>query len=374
MRTIFGSRRDRLLAKVCAFLIAAALIAGMAGCDGDGGYNPPPSENLEIRTWYDLDDVRDNLAGNHTLMNNLDSTTAGYTELASPTANGGKGWEPIGTFITNIGSAGFWGTFDGQGYEIRDLYINRLDEDFVGLFGYVEQSGVIEDIGAVNVTVIGGMHGIGGLVGCNEGTLSNCYCSGKVTGNKDVGGLVGVNNHGTVYNSYFTGNVIGNLQVGGLAGRNHGTVSNSHSTGSVTGVEVVGGLVGSQSYAIVSNSYSTSSVTGDNSVGGLVGINYEYEGTVSHSYSTGSVTGTSYVGGLVGTNGGNVTNSFWDIQTSGQTTSAGGTGKNTTGMQDIGTFSGASWNITAVALNQTNPAYIWNIVNNVTYPFLSWQP
>jgi hypothetical protein len=96
---------------------------------------------------------------------------------------------------------------------------------------------------------------------------------------------------------------------------------------------------------------------------------------VNNSYSTGSVTGTSYVGGLVGTNGCNVTNSFWDIETSGQTSSAGGTGKNTTEMQDIATFSGATWNITAVANSSTrDPACIWNIVNNVTYPFLSWQP
>jgi len=43
-------------------------------------------------------------------------------------------------------------------------------------------------------------------------------------------------------------------------------------------------------------------------------------------------------------------------------------------MKNITTFSGAAWNIITVALNETNPAYIWNIVNNITYPFLSWQP
>jgi len=68
MKTIFGLKRDRLLAKISVFLIIAALIAGMVGCDGDG-YTP--SQNLEIRTWYDLDDVRDNLSGNHTLMTTL---------------------------------------------------------------------------------------------------------------------------------------------------------------------------------------------------------------------------------------------------------------------------------------------------------------
>jgi hypothetical protein len=271
-------------------LITAALIAGMAGCD----YNPPPSQNLEIRTWYDLDAVRDNLEGHHILMNDLDSTTAGYDELASPTANGGKGWEPIG--FTNrwqgmSSSTVFWGTLDGQGYEICDVYINRPDESDTGLFGVVN-GGVIEDIGVVNVTAIG-RGAVGGLVGVNAGTVSNCYCIGKVTGNECVGGLVGetIANSVVMY-SYSTGNVTGNLQVGGLAGRNTGFV----------------------------------------------------------------------------------TDSFWDIETSGQTSSAGGTGKTTAEMKDIATFSDAGWNIVAVALNETNPSYIWNIVNNVTYPFLSWQP
>jgi len=86
------------------------------------------------------------------------------------------------------------------------------------------------------------------------------------------------------------------------------------------------------------------------------------------------VTGSNFTGGLVGYSEGTVSNSFWDTQTSGQATSAGGTGKTTAEMKNITTFSGASWNIIAVALNQTNPAYIWNIVTGQSYPFLSWQP
>jgi hypothetical protein len=90
----------------------------------------------------------------------------------------------------------------------------------------------------------------------------------------------------------------------------------------------------------------------------------------------GGVTGNYYVGGLVGGNyTGYVSNSFWDTQTSGQNISAGGTGKNTTEMKDFTTFSAAMWNIIAVA-NPTirNLAYIWNMVDDLTYPYLSWQP
>jgi hypothetical protein len=153
-----------------------------------------------------------------------------------------------------------------------------------------------------------------------------------------------------------------------------GTVSNSYSAGNVTGEGSVGGLVGSNREGTVNNSYSTGNVNGIRSVGGLVGRNYQ--GTVTDSYSVGTVTGNSSVGGLVGSDYyGTMSESFWDTETSGQATSDGGTGKNTTEMQKITTFSGAGWNVIAVANPDTRkPFYIWNIVNTVTYPFLSWQP
>jgi len=311
-------RLNRYLKNVSIFVVTVALITGMVGCYV---YNTP-SKDLEIRTWYDLDAVRDNADGHHTLMNNLDSTTAGYEELASPTANEGKGWQPIVEIFYPTGdSKSFAGTFDGQGYEIRDLFINRSGEDYVGLFE--SSDGIIKNIGVVNATVTGDGE-VGGLVGANFGTVSNSYSTGSVTGNNRVGGLVAENYKGTV-----------------------------------------------------SNSYSSAKVTGSDQVGGLVGWNNE--SNVTDSYSTGSVTGNDYVGGLVGSNGlfgspGIISNSFWDTETSGQATSDGGTGKNTTEMQDRVTFLSAGWNIISVALNETNPAYIWNIVDDETYPFLSWQP
>jgi hypothetical protein len=87
-----------------------------------------------------------------------------------------------------------------------------------------------------------------------------------------------------------------------------------------------------------------------------------------------TVIGEWYVGGLVGQNWGTVSNSFWDTETSGQATSAGGIGKTPVQMKNIYTFSSAGWNIVAVAnLGTHNPSSIWNIVNGQTYPFLSWQ-
>ena len=91
MKTTLNPKRGRCLAKVSVFLTTVALIIGMIGCD-------TPSSGVQIRDWHDLDAVRDNLDGNFILMNHLDSTTAGYAELASPTANDGKGWQPIGVW------------------------------------------------------------------------------------------------------------------------------------------------------------------------------------------------------------------------------------------------------------------------------------
>ena len=323
---------------------------------------------IEIWDWCDLDAIRDNSSGFYLLMSDLDSTTANYTGLASPTANGGKGWQPIGAFNYT-----FTGTFDGQGYEISDLFINRPDDDLIGLFGCVEPGGVIRDIGVVNASVIGNW-GVAGLVGENVGIISHCYFTGSVTGVDKVGGLVG-KNFAAVMNSYSTSSVTGSGgSVGGLVGSNEGNVRTSYSTGSVTGNSAVGGLVGADWYGGVTTSYSTSNVVGLELVGGLIGI---IQGSyVTDSYSIGSVTGQENVGGLVGHKWETtVTNSFWDIETSGQATSDGGTGKTTAEMQDIATFSGAAWNIITVGgPGERNPTYIWNIFNVVTYPFLSWQP
>jgi hypothetical protein len=218
---------------------------------------------------------------------------------------------------------------------------------------------------------VAGEWNAGGLVGSNYGAVRDSYSAGSMTGNYYAGGLVGGNN-GTVSNSYSTGSVTGNYYVGGLTGSNSGSVTISYSTGSVTGSSIVSSLVGINGRdGTVSNSYSAGSATGHYYVAGLAAVNF---GTVNNSYSAANVTGQEYVGGLLAVNwGGNASSSFWDIETSGQVSSAGGTGKTTAEMQDIATFFGAAWDISAVALGVTKPAYTWNIVNEQTYPLLSWQ-
>jgi hypothetical protein len=195
----------------------------------------------------------------------------------------------------------------------------------------------------------------GGLVGENYNTITNCYAAGNIDGNERSGGLVGCSN-GEIYNCYATGAVSGGLYTGGVIGMNKGIIMYCYATGDVAGGQHTGGLAGI-STGLISNSYARGGVLGDNYVGGVVGQNY---GMASYCYSTGSVSGNTYVGGLVGENSLMVLVSFWDIETSGQLSSDGGTPKTTAEMKRQSTFLNAGWDLLE----------IWNIGENQTYPFL----
>ena len=408
MKTISNSRSAMYTARAGIVLIVAVMLVGMTGCPVRPGPFPPipdpgPSLDLNIRTWHDLDAIRHNLAGHHRLMNSLNATSPGYEEIAGPTADDGKGWNPLGAwdpYDHNLYLA-FTGTFDGQGHVIADLFIGRPDRSEVGLFGYVAGSGIITNVGTVNATVTG-RSWVGGLVGGNAGTVSNSYSGGTVTGgggglvgnntgivtdsystacvtgSSRVGGLVGFNDGGNVTRSHSTGDVTGDhIEAGGLVGTNRGSIRASYSNSSVTGSSRVGGLVGFNHRGIVRDSYATGSVTGNDRVGGLAGAN---SATVGNSHSTGSVTGNSMIGGLVGENIYTVSNSFWNTATSGQVNSDGGTGKTTAEMRTMATFTDRAteglnepWDIIAVGQGEVNPIYTWNIVDGETFPLLSWQ-
>lgn len=217
-----------------------------------------------------------------------------------------------------------------------------------GLIGVVS-GGQIENSHATG-DVIGGAEGkVGGLVGGLTGEITDgSYASGAVTGIStaaDIGGLVGYGDlQANINNSYSTGSVTGDINVGGLVGRiNGGLISNSYSTAAVnSGVRTLdidgncatycqidnfGGLVGRSSTAtwmgaarglragedgstwvttatLIDYSYATGEVTvsgdqgdGGTGVGGLVGYS---EGAIMNSYASGDVNAGTRAGGLVG--------------------------------------------------------------------------
>ncbi len=293
----------------------------------------------------------------------------------------------------------FTGMFDGNSHKITHFTINGGSNCYLGLFGYIGSGGSIKNLGLENFTVSGssGSYDVGGLVGFNGGSISDCYSTGSVSGSSDssaVGGLVG-SNGGSINNCYSTGTVSGYEYVGGLVGTNGGSINNCYSTATVSGgsnSQYVGGLVGENRYSShISGCYSTGSVSGNMYIGGLVGSD-DYSGSITDCYSTGAVSGTSGVGGLVGEENsgsigncystgvvsgtsvigglvgynylGSVNSSFWDTLTSGRMTSAGGTGKTTAEMKTLSTFTSAGWDFVE----------IWGIEKNQTYPYLRTEP
>ncbi len=148
----------------------------------------------------------------------------------------------------------------------------------------------------------------GGLVGVaiDNTEINNCYTKGNVSSNGDInGGLIGMTQNVTIQNCYTTGNIEGKgSAVGGLVGicnnyNNSKTIiKNSYASGSVTGDGDIGGLVGNAENANISNSYATGKVQGNNCVGGLIGNGRNL--TISKSYADNNVTNSNIVGGIAG--------------------------------------------------------------------------
>ena len=338
----------------------------------------------------------------------------------------GDEFNTIGVFYSLMSADEFTGRFDGGGFAIANLQIERPDDNQVGLFSVVGEGAIIEDVVLTDVVIQGKDH-VGSLVGrMREGTIRGASVSGSVVGERFVGGLVGVaigdvvgsssqatvegghrvgglvgTGQAMILESHATGEVTGVDGVGGLAGANTGLVQDSYATGEVRGEADVGGLVGEQwpsgivgSYASgqvtgevnvgglvgatnqvlsvgepddetveIRDSYATGEVVGQDSVGGLVG---NQKGLIAHCYAAGPVSGDLRVGGLVGLQDGaaQVDDVYWDGDTSGVDTSAAGAILETPAFEDAANF--PAWDFEARWSIGTAP-------DGVTRPILQWQ-
>ena len=255
---------------------------------------------------------------------------------ASGTANwnGGLGFVPIGTDgisgTFNSGN-GFSGNFNGNGFSISGLTINRPAFSNVGFFG--TSSGAISNVNLVGGSFTGGRTGLNLSITASivafmaAGSLTDVTSSASVTGangadavlvpgtpasNSFTGGLVGFQQSGSITRSSATGAV-----TGGNGGNGTG------STNGLGGASYTGGLVGFFSMGSITQSFATGNVVGGSGgsatssanggssrVGGLVG--QIDAGSITSSYSLSNVTGgrggasssgasgASFTGGLVG--------------------------------------------------------------------------
>jgi hypothetical protein len=274
--------------------------------------DPLPQPSIPISNITQLQMIGNNssypLNGDYHLTNDIDAAV-------TFTWNSGKGFDPIGNKSNK-----FTGTFDGRGFTISRLYINRPTEAFIGLLGYVNGS-TITNMATVKVDCTG-KHDVGGLIGSADySTITDSYTKGVVKGNGDLlwgflpyyadtGGLIGNMDHCDVYSSYSDadisefGTLTGSTGFGGLIGNtSYGRVEDCYTTGNINiteGRNNAGGLIGMVDHTYVSNCFSTGKVKADlvSSLGGLVGSLGEAK--LINSYSTGDVFGSKNVGGLVG--------------------------------------------------------------------------
>lgn len=307
--------------------------------------------------------------------------------------NNGEGFSPIGNYIdyNNPDNNPFLGNYDGQDYTIDNLYIYRPSELGVGFWGYTNNA-IINNL-ILNIFEIYGFRHVGGLVGlCQNNTVvANCGVYGligDINNFVDFGGLIGYLDMSTVSNSFSQVTIMGGGQVGGLIGQAYySSIQNCFSNNDI-GVDASthsGGLIGVLNNSTLLNSYSSCNVNGSKA-GGLVGSNY-YSSNILNCYSVGNVNTTGNdVGGLVGydyDHTSTVSNSFWDIETSGQITSAGGSGKTTAEMQDVATYTSLAtvgldspWDFLNNPYDDIGNEDIWDInqFQNDGYPFLASVP
>jgi|GEM_PF-1391206 len=293
--------KRKAIAIMLIFLMASAVLSNAAGTlrhafAADVVWTP-------INNATELSQMRSAPAGHYRLMQDIDLTGYDYGD--------GGGWKPIG----GNGSE-FKGSFDGNGFVIRNMTINRPNDNNVGLFGAV-QNATITNVHVTNVNVKGQMY-VGGIAGFLDlSTISRSSVQGLVSGAVDVGGLVGYNSLSNISDSYAAGHVAAKAGA----------------------VDSIGGLVG----------YGTAGGGG---------------GAIARSYSTAIVDAGTNAGGLVGRVDGPVSDasSFWDMETSGQSASRKGVGQSTAQMLQKSTYSG--WDFTG---NGTDDP-VWGMVEGATYP------
>lgn len=259
-------------------------------------------ETISISTPEELQAINNNLSGNYVLTCNIDLTNFDF--------------KPIGSK-----ESPFNGTFNGNGYEVQNLNMTS-NKSYYGLFGYVGVSGSVMDVGVTGR--IDAYEYVGGVVGYNLGTVTNCYNKASIYGNYTTGGVVGENKEGSIIDCSNQADVHNYTyeyttdDLGGVVGTNvGGDVVNCYNTGLVKkdqnmdydGVALcnTGGIAGSNSGAVTA-CYNTGQIVGDESVGGIVGEN---ENMVTDCYNLGTVSGTEGIGGLIGYNYcGTVTNCY----------------------------------------------------------------
>ena len=182
-------------------------------------------------------------------------------------------WTPVGSGTSDI----YIGNINGNNKTISGLriYSNSLNTGFIGS---MNSEGTVTDLILNDIIFYSDKQSLGGVVGFNCGTISNCIVlNGNIIGDsRNVGGVAGYNS-GLITNCAFTGSVVGkNENVGGIVGCNFNFISCCRVFGdTISGNENVGGVVGyNWSQGPIMTCSNNASVSGNKNIGGIIGIHY----------------------------------------------------------------------------------------------------
>jgi hypothetical protein len=206
---------------------------------GDGGADSPylisDASQLALMSYLVNEDHARFAGGNYVLVSDIDLS--------------GKEWTPIAHIynypISEMASLSFNGSFDGGGHSISGLAVRGENNTHLGLFGSIGRGGQARNVvlrGALVRDSLGGTM-TGMLAGENSGAIENCAADGYVEiAGSYAGGLIGANIYGVVRNCRADCVTSGDHGIGGLIGSNRGTVSNCVTSGRVIGGYLIGGL------------------------------------------------------------------------------------------------------------------------------------
>ncbi len=205
------------------------------------------------------------------------------------------------------GVAYFNGSFEGNGHTITNLKLNPKGSDY-GFFRYIGESGMVKGLTISGVIEpSGSQENIGGVVGVNYGTVTNCSFTGEVYGINSVGAIAGINKGtGNIISCSSDALVLATNYTGGIVGTNEGVVSacTSESRINIEELEPTLDLAGMD----VSSFNVTQNVVNRNDMGGIVGYS---NGLITDCVNKGTVgyKHTGYnAGGIVGSQCGIVLN------------------------------------------------------------------
>ena len=194
--------------RVCGALLALLLAAACLPLTRS--YAAQASDAIHIASEADLADLAQQCA--------LDTWSQGKTVILDSDLS-----LEDGSFLP---IPSFGGVFDGQGHAIRGIRISGSLSP-AGLFGVVQEGGVIRDLRAEGaVTPEGDARNAGGIAGENRGTIEDCSFTGTVSGKANIGGIAGANMAaGSILHCQASGAAAGEVMTGGIAGYNEGLVA-----------------------------------------------------------------------------------------------------------------------------------------------------